>query len=102
MIARTWHGTVPTSKAEAYHEFLLRTGVPDYRRTPGNLGVFVLRRVEGELAHFLLLTLWESSAAIRAFAGANIDKAVYYSEDPEYLLELEPWVKHYEVLEKLP
>jgi len=62
----------------------------------------VLRRIEGDVTHFLLLTLWESSDSIRAFAGANIDKAVYYSEDPDYLLELEPFVQHYEVLEKIP
>jgi heme-degrading monooxygenase HmoA len=98
MIARTWHGAVPADKADDYHRFLLRTGVPDYRGTPGNRGVFVLRRAEGEVAHFLLLTLWDSWDAIRAFAGDDVERARYYPEDPDFLLELEPTVTHYEVL----
>ncbi len=48
MIARTWHGAVPSEKADAYYELLLRSGVPDYRATEGNRGVLVLRRFEGD------------------------------------------------------
>ena len=92
MIARTWHGRVPAVKADAYYDYLLRTGVPDYRRTPGNRGVYVLRRKEGAVAHFLLISLWDSLACIRAFAGEAVDQARYYSEDADYLLEFEPIV----------
>lgn len=99
MIARTWHGVVPAAKAEAYHEYLLRTGVADYRGTEGNRGVYVLRRREREHVHFLLLTLWDSYDAIRAFAGDEISAARYYPEDQDYLVELEPCVTHYQVLD---
>ena len=99
MIARIWHGRVPSSKADAYREVLERTGIPDYRRTPGNRGCWVLRRSEGEVTHYLLLTLWDSWDAIRAFAGDDVHQARYYAEDPDYLLELEPQVQHYEVLD---
>lgn len=98
MIARTWHGVVPVAKAEAYHAYLLQTGVPDIRTTPGNRGVYVFRRVAGDQAHFVMTSLWESLDAIKAFAGEDIDRARYYPEDSEYLLELEPTVTHYEVL----
>jgi heme-degrading monooxygenase HmoA len=98
MIARTWHGAVPVEKADAYHDYLLETGVPDYRRTPGNRGVYIFRRTEGEVVHVLLLTLWDSLDVIRAFAGDNVERARYYPEDEDYLLELEPTVTHYEVL----
>lgn len=98
MIARLWHGAVPAAKADEYHAYLLRTGVPDYRGTVGNLGVHVLRRIERDRAHFLLLTFWESYDAIRAFAGDDLSRARYYPEDEAYLLELEPFVTHYEVL----
>lgn len=98
MIARLWHGVVPAEKADAYLEFLQRTGLPDYRVTPGNRGVFVFRRIEGNLAHFLLTTLWESREAIRAFAGDDIERARYYPEDRTFLLEMEPRVTHYDVL----
>jgi heme-degrading monooxygenase HmoA len=98
MIARTWHGRVPASKADAYYRYLLRTGVPDLQATPGNRGVFVFRRLEGEEAHFLLTSLWESLEAVRGFAGDDIELARYYPEDRKYLLELEPRVSHYDVL----
>jgi heme-degrading monooxygenase HmoA len=98
MIARTWHGRVPVELADEYYEYLLRTGIPGYRRTPGNAGVYVFRRTESGVAHFLLTSLWDSFASIRAFAGEEVERARYYPEDTRYLLELEPAVTHYEVL----
>jgi len=98
MIARTWHGITDVSNAEEYAGYLNRTGVAAYRATPGNLGVYVLRRIDGNTAHFLLVTLWDSEDAIRTFAGSDIERARYYPEDARYLLELEPTVTHYDVL----
>ncbi len=97
MIARLWHGRVPAAKAEAYRRYLEATGLEDYRSTPGNRGVTVLERVEGDEAHFLLVSYWESEEAIRAFAGDDVLRARYYPEDAEFLLEFEPRVTHYEV-----
>lgn len=99
MIARTWHGAVRVEDSDRYHAYLFQTGVPGCLGTPGNRGVKVLRRVEGEEAHFLFISFWESLDAIRAFAGDDIEVARYYVEDRKYLLELEPHVTHYEVLE---
>ncbi|HEV8194992.1 MAG TPA: antibiotic biosynthesis monooxygenase [Gemmatimonadales bacterium] len=99
MIARTWHGAVRAPDADVYHRYLLESGVPSLRATPGNRGVYVLRRIDGSEAHFLLISLWESLEAIRAFAGDDLERARYYPEDRRYLLELEPRVTHYEVLE---
>lgn len=98
MIARTWHGRVPATRADEYYDYLLRTGIPGYRATPGNRGVYVFRRQEGDVAHFLLTSLWDSIASIRAFAGDDIERARYYPEDTGFLLELEAKVTHYEVL----
>ena len=98
MIARLWHGVTPASKADAYVNFLNATGVPDARSTQGNQGVYLLRRIEGDQAHFLFISLWESKQAIEQFAGDDIEVAKYYPEDPAYLLELEPNVTHYEVM----
>ncbi|MET0399642.1 MAG: antibiotic biosynthesis monooxygenase [Longimicrobiaceae bacterium] len=97
MIARLWHGAVPADRADAYLEYLNRTGVPDYRATGGNRGVQVLRREEDGRTHFLLVSLWASWDAVRAFAGDDPERARYYPEDDEFLLELEPRVTHYEV-----
>jgi heme-degrading monooxygenase HmoA len=97
VIARLWHGRTPLDKADAYGTFLDTRAMPDYRSVPGNLGAQVLRRDEGDVAHFLTLSYWESEDAIRAFAGANLRTAKYYSEDEDFLLEFEPEVQHYEV-----
>jgi heme-degrading monooxygenase HmoA len=100
MIARVWHGVVPESKGARYLELLQRTGVKDIRAVEGNRGVYVLRRVEDGRTHFLFISLWESMAAVRKFAGENVDKAFYYPEDKDFLLEFEPTVSHYEVAVK--
>jgi heme-degrading monooxygenase HmoA len=98
VIARSWHGRVPAERAEAYYAYLQRTGLADYPSTPGNRGVFVFRRTEGAVTHFLLTTLWDSVEAIQGFAGPDYERARYYPEDDDYLLEREPFVTHYEVL----
>ena len=98
MIARTWHGRVPAGQADAYETFLRRVAVPDYEATPGNLGVLVLRRTEGDVTHFVLTTLWESVEAIRRFAGEDHIRARYYPEDDGFLLEKEELVTHDDVV----
>ncbi|MBI4547837.1 MAG: GNAT family N-acetyltransferase [Ignavibacteriae bacterium] len=101
MIARIWHGLTLASKGDEYFEYLKKTGLKDYRSIPGNEGVYVLRRVKDGKAEFLLISFWRSNSAIKKFAGDDYEKARYYLEDKEYLLELEPNVVHYEILEKL-
>jgi heme-degrading monooxygenase HmoA len=98
MIARLWRGVTPEAKSEAYLDYLQETGVKVCRATPGSRGVFVLRRLRPGGAEFLFVSLWESMEAIRRFAGPEVEKAVYYPADAEYLLEMEPGVAHYEVL----
>jgi hypothetical protein len=65
MITRRWQGVTVASKADAYLDYLHTTGVPDDQATAGNRGVYVLGRMEGSQAHFLLPSLWDSSEAIQ-------------------------------------
>jgi hypothetical protein len=59
----------------------------------------VQRRIEGDVAHLLLTTLWDSVDAIKQFfAGEDYAVARYYPEDDDYLLEREPYVIHAEAL----
>ncbi|HEY5803798.1 MAG TPA: antibiotic biosynthesis monooxygenase [Lysobacter sp.] len=97
MIARLWHGITLAEDADEYLEFLRRRAVPDYSGTPGNLSVSLMHRREGRLGHFLILTHWDSLAAIEAFAGSEVTRAKYYPEDDRFLLEFEPAVVHYQV-----
>lgn len=97
MIARIWHGRTRAADAARYTEFMRERAAPDYASVPGLRGLYFLRRIEGDVAHFQLMTLWESMDAIRAFAGDPPEKAKYYPEDDGYLLEKEDEVVHYEL-----
>lgn len=101
MIARLWHGITLAEKASAYLAFLQARAVPDYRSVPGHVSVNILHRDAGYVTHFVIVTHWESLEAIRAFAGDAIERARYYPEDREFLLEFEPGVEHY-TLEAAP
>ena len=99
MIARRWHGRVPAAKAGEYLRMMAEVGLSDYRSTVGNRGAWCLHRREAEIVHVEMFTLWEDEAAIRRFAGTDMARAKYYDFDPDYLLELEPEVIHFEVIE---
>jgi hypothetical protein len=100
MIVRAWRGRVPSDRADAYVEYLRRTGLPDLAATPGNRGVTLLRRpVNGELVEFDVRSQWQSLDDIRAFAGEEVDRARYYPEDAEFLLEMSERVEHWEVVD---
>jgi heme-degrading monooxygenase HmoA len=102
MIARVWRGHTRAVDADAYMGFLERTGLADYRATPGNEGALVLRRVENGTAEFVLISFWRDFEAIRRFAGPDAEKAFYYPEDERFLLGKEPHVSHYEVAAQGP
>lgn len=101
MIARIWRGITLVERADDYLAYLHETGLKDYAKTPGNRGVSVLRRNQGEHCEIVLISLWDSMDAVRAFAGENPDKSVYYPEDDQYLLQMEPLVRHYDVAEQI-
>ncbi len=101
-LARIWRGATRAEDADAYLAYLHQTGIAEYRRTPGNRAVMVLRRVAKGRAEFLLITIWESEDAIRRFAGDDIGRAVFYPEDDRYLIARDERVEHYEVLVAVP
>jgi heme-degrading monooxygenase HmoA len=98
MIARIWHGRVSRNKADTYANYIRDTGLADYQRVPGNRGAYLLRRDEGDITHFTTLTFWDSVDAVKAFAGEDYERARYYPEDDEFLLEREPFVVHHTVV----
>ena len=98
MIARIWKGRTLASQADRYLDYLLATGVYDLRTIEGNAGVYVLRRIEAGKAEFTFVSLWDSLEAVRRFAGEDVERAIYYPEDKDYLLSLAPKVLHCEVL----
>lgn len=99
MIARIWSGKTAEKDAEAYHRYLLETGIKEYKETKGNLGVIVLRAIKENKAEFRIVSFWESYDAIKNFAGDDPEKAVFYPADEDFLVEKDLVVNHYDVLE---
>ena len=96
-VARIWRGAVRATDREAYLEYLEGTGIAEYRATPGNRSVQVLRRDVGDRTEFVIVTVWDSRRAIAAFAGDDIERAVFYPEDDRFLVERDDTVTHHDV-----
>ncbi len=97
MIVRMWHGRVDSSKSDEYAEFMKQRAAPDYRSVDGLQKLLFLRKNEKDVAHFLLVTYWDSMESVKKFAGEQPEKAKYYPEDDQFLLEKEELSALYEV-----
>jgi heme-degrading monooxygenase HmoA len=102
VIARIWRGAVREQDGDAYAAYMENTGVRGYADTPGNRGVYMLRRnVDGKV-EFVMFTLWDSLDAVKAFAGEQYETAVFYPEDDRYLVERDERSTHFEVARHVP
>ena len=63
MIARVSRGSTRAEDATAHAEHMGGTGGRALADTPGSRGVYMLRRVVGDTAEFVMLSLWESEDA---------------------------------------
>ena len=96
-VLRIWRGSTAPEKADDYEDYLLRTGMPGYRGTPGNRAAYFTRRSLGSTVEFCMVTVWDDLDAVRAFAGDDPERAVFYPEDDAYLVDRELVVSHYDV-----
>lgn len=97
MIVRIWRGWTRREDASAYADYILGTGIVQYEATPGNEGAYLVSRSHGDRTEFLTISFWDSRESIVAFAGEDIDQAVFYPEDDRYLVERETFVEHFAV-----
>ena len=97
MIARIWRGAVRRQDGDDYASYMRETGVAEYAATPGNRGVWMLRRDSGERTEFVMFTLWDSLDAVKRFAGERYETAVFYPEDERYLIERDLSASHFDV-----
>jgi len=96
-IMRLWHGKVALKKADEYEKFMISKAAPDYSSADGLQKLYFQRKNEVTIAHFLLVTIWDSLEAVKNFAGDNPEIAKYYPEDDDFLLEKEKHVSLYQV-----
>ena len=102
MIARIWRGAVRPGDGDEYVRYMASTGIPGYSGTPGNRGVWMLRRDLEDRTEFVMFTLWDSLDAVKAFAGEEYETAVFYSEDDRFLIERDVRATHYELAAQDP
>jgi hypothetical protein len=101
IITRIWHGRTRVEHADKYLEYLRNTGLTDYLKTPGIISAKILRRKAVEVCHFWTVTEWPDIESIKKFAGNDFEKARYYPEDEQFLLEFEETVIHCETFEEV-
>lgn len=99
MIERIWHGWTTRGNADAYERLLRGRIVPAIvgRGIGGLHCIDLLRREAGEEVEFVTVMRFESTAAVRAFAGDDHEKAVVPAEARALLARFDERAAHYEV-----
>ena len=98
-IMRRWSGRVRSFDADEYVAYVVATGGEEYRATEGNLSYQILRRDLGDgQTEISTISWWSSWDAIKAFAGPDPTRAVYYPEDDRWLTDRPEKVDHFEVV----
>ena len=96
MIARVWRGSTLAEHADEYADYLEETGMNGARELPGARGTLVLRRERAGYAEFETILLFDSLENVKAFAGDDLDLAVFFEQDERFLIERDFEVRHYE------
>src|SRR5258708_20377786 len=75
MISRLWHGWTKRDNADRYEELLRSEILPGIHRVAGFKGALVLRRDGKDEVEFVTLTMFDSMAAVKEFAGEDYEVA---------------------------
>jgi heme-degrading monooxygenase HmoA len=98
VIVRAWSARATGRGARAYFAHARRRVLPALRRVGGHRGSLVLRRRRGGDVEIVVLTFWDSLAAIRAFAGPDLTRAVVEPEARAVLRRCDTRARHFEVV----
>jgi heme-degrading monooxygenase HmoA len=101
MVIREWRGRATRSNDDAYPAHFRDKVLPELREISGFLGACLSRRQWDDGVEFLVLTHWASMDAIIVFAGEDVGKAVVEPGAVAALVEFDPAVRHYEVIEQI-
>ena len=97
-IARIWRVVTLAEKSGHYLEYLNKVIVPACQTAEGNEGLFLMKECQGELTHFLLLTLWASDEAVANYTGTAEDVVNPTPEERDLLIAFESTARHYQVV----
>jgi heme-degrading monooxygenase HmoA len=98
MIIRAWRGRAALANPSGYPRHFIDTVLPQLKRLDGFLGAALLKQQRPHDIEYLVETRWASMDAIRAFAGANLDRAVVEPGAQAALIDYDQRVQHYEVV----
>lgn len=102
-MVRTWSARATEAGAEDYRNYFSTTLLPELKTLAGFQGALLLTRPAGELIELTAHTMWESLAAIKAFAGGDVTAAKIEPEAQAMLRESDERVVHRTaVLAELP
>jgi hypothetical protein len=96
VIARVWRGATLGEHADAYAAYIEESAMKPARALPGARGTIVLRRLNAGKAEFETILLFDSMDDVKAFAGDDLDQAVFFPDDDRYLVERDLEVSHFE------
>ena len=99
MVERLWSARTTRDGAAAYLEYFQRVVMPELAAVDGYRAVRLLQRDLGANAiEIVVVTAWESLAAIRGFAGDDIERAVVHDEAAALFTDYDRTVQHFEVV----
>ncbi|HVB62549.1 MAG TPA: antibiotic biosynthesis monooxygenase [Ktedonobacteraceae bacterium] len=97
MIARLWRGWTPKENADTYERLLREQVLPGLKQIDGYRGGYILRQESNEEVEFVVMNLFDSLEAVRAFAGPEYTVPVFEPEARQLLSKVEHVARHYEV-----
>ncbi len=97
MISRHWKGITKPGLAQRYIAHLQTETFPTLAAISGYRSASVLTRDVREGTEILVVTLWDSMDAVRAFAGETADVAVVPPVVQEMMADYDRRVVHYDV-----
>jgi hypothetical protein len=100
MICRIWHGWTTHENAAAYQSLLEEEILPGIanRRIGGYVGEHLLRRDLKDEVEFVTILWFESTKAVRAFAGEDYEAAVVPPKARALLSRFDGRSQHYQTL----
>ncbi|HYU53289.1 MAG TPA: hypothetical protein VEK37_10110 [Gemmatimonadaceae bacterium] len=99
MISRIWHGWTTIEDAGKYETLLRAEVLPGIHRIRGYTGAYLMRReAANHEMEFVTITQFTDINAVKAFAGADYERAVIAPGAGKLLTHYDERSAHYETL----
>lgn len=98
MVVRMWHGWASAANADKYQEHFQGMVLDNLRKVEGFRAAQLWRHDLPGSVEFVAVTTWDSTDAVRAFAGPDYERAVVEPEARRILTQFDERVSHYEIV----